>query len=71
MIFILAQAKIEITKAATIVEWGWADYLGVAVLLLAMTFMAIAVAAYRNGVPPLELLDRIGALIGKAFGKKP
>lgn len=69
MNLVLLQARMTFTPTETSIEWDMMDYLGVCALILVLTFVLVVAGAYARGISPLELLDRLGRVIGVV--KKP
>ncbi len=54
---------------STKIDWFWTDWVGLAILLLALAFVATVITALLRKVPPLKILGQIAKAM--AIWKKP
>jgi hypothetical protein len=51
-------------------DWGWTDWLGAVLVLLAVTFFLAVIVALWRGESALKVLDRIGRVLTAGIRQK-
>ena len=52
-------------------EWGWQDWMGLAAIILVVTFTWVVVRAIRSGVAPLRVLREIAKAVTAIIRRRP
>ena len=63
LLITLAVVNAALHISAGELDWGWTDWLGVVLVLLAMAFLLAVIVALWRKEPALKVLDRISQIL--------